>query len=209
MDGVHDLGGMHGFGPLPRQPDEPVFHQRWESRVFGVFLVAGAKGLLHGSPRPYAEAMAPADYLAASYYERWAVALERSLERAGTLSAAEIDARVAADAPAPEPTADPAFASFLVQALQHNDQGWVAAEGARFRIGDRVTVRRMAPLAHHRCPRYVRGATGTVVRVEGGFARPDGGPEPLYTVRFAMADLWGDDAEPGSLTLDLWEGYLA
>ena len=177
--------------------------------MFGVFLVAGAKGLLHGSPRPYAEAMAPAHYLAATYYERRALALQRSLERAGTLSGAEIDAHVAADsARLPEPTADPAFASLVVQALQHSDQGWAAAEGARFRIGDRVTVRRMAPLAHHRCPRYVRGVTGTVERVEGGFARPDGGPEPLYTVRFAMADLWGDDAEPGSLTLDLWEGYL-
>jgi nitrile hydratase len=68
----------------------------------------------------------------------------------------------------------------------------------------------MAPARHHRCPRYVRGATGTVTRVAGGW--PPAGerePEAVYTVRFAQADLWGDDAEPGTLSIDLWERYLA
>ena len=82
---------------------------------------------------------------------------------------------------------------------------------ARFAVGDRVTVARMAPVGHHRCPRYVRGVAGEVVRVPGGWAPPgeDGDPEATYTVRFAMRDLWGDDAEPGHLYLDLWERYLA
>jgi nitrile hydratase len=69
----------------------------------------------------------------------------------------------------------------------------------------------MAPAGHTRCPRYVRGVTGTVERVTGGFARPDTGEHPLeqtYTVQFDLRDIWGDNAEPGVLSLDMWEGYL-
>jgi len=83
---------------------------------------------------------------------------------------------------------------------------------ARFAVGDRVTVARMAPDGHHRCPRYVRGVEGEVVQVPGGWPPPgdEHAPaEPSYTVRFAMTDLWGDDAEPGHLHLDLWERYLS
>lgn len=40
MNGVHDLGGMHGFGPVVREHDEPVFHSEWEKRVFGMTLTA-------------------------------------------------------------------------------------------------------------------------------------------------------------------------
>ena len=82
---------------------------------------------------------------------------------------------------------------------------------ARCAVGDRVTVDRMAPAGHHRCPRYVRGVTGEVVRVPGGWPPPgeDGEPEATCTVRFALRDLWGDDAEPGWLFVDLWERYLS
>jgi nitrile hydratase subunit beta len=69
----------------------------------------------------------------------------------------------------------------------------------------------MAPAGHHRCPRYVRGATGTVERVNGGWPPPaeEAAPEAVYRVRFEMRDLWGADAEPGVLLIDLWERYLA
>src|SRR5262249_8036559 len=82
----------------------------------------------------------------------------------------------------------------------------------RFAVGDRVTVRRMAPLHHSRCPRYVRGVEGTITAMHGGWPQPQtlgaGEPEALYTVAFAMHDLWGDEAEAGSLFIDLWESYL-
>ena len=121
----------------------------------------------------------------------------------------EVDACAAIGTPLGE-TVDEAFSAHLVRALQRMDHGWPAAPSARYVLGDVVTVRRMAPEAHHRCPRYLRGVAGTVTRVAGGFPRPDGTDpsEPLYTVRFDMADLWGEDAEPGSLFVDLWEGYL-
>lgn len=211
MEGVHDLGGLHGFGSVAAlaESDEPVFHDVWEARTFGLMIVTGGKGLRGTTLRADIEAMPPADYVAASYYERWAYGLERALIGGGVLTREEIDGR-AADPMSFEPTVDEHYAARLLRGLQRKDHEWPAAPRARFAAGDRVTVRRMAPVEHHRCPRYLRGVAGTVTRVAGGFPRP-GGTDPseaLYTVRFDMADLWGDDAEAGSLYVDLWEGYL-
>ena len=33
MNGVHDMGGMHGMGPIQYEKNEPVFHAAWEGRV--------------------------------------------------------------------------------------------------------------------------------------------------------------------------------
>ena len=40
MNGLHDLGGMDGFGAIERETDEPVFHEQWEGRVFGNSWIA-------------------------------------------------------------------------------------------------------------------------------------------------------------------------
>ena len=36
MNGIHDMGGMHGFGPIEVEKDEPVFHHPWEGRVYAI-----------------------------------------------------------------------------------------------------------------------------------------------------------------------------
>jgi nitrile hydratase beta subunit len=213
LDGVHDMGGMHGFGALDIEADEPVFHERWEARTFALMIVTAAAELRTGSIRPGIEGIEPGTYLASSYYERWARSVEAGLVDAGTLTTAEIDARAATGEPPSAHVAETnaEHATGLVGALVGPRQASGEAVRSRFAVGDRVTVRRMAPAGHHRCPRYVRGATGTVARVAGGWphASSDGPAEATYTVRFAMADLWGDDAEAGALYLDLWERYLA
>jgi nitrile hydratase subunit beta len=211
VDGIHDLGGMHGFGPVEPEPDEPVFHEPWEGRVFGLSLVAGANGLTRGSGRSRMEAMPPAEYLEASYYERWAHSLEVGLVEAGTLTGAEIDARAARGETTPtgSDATRPDMVALVPRFLNSPQPTSGAPAAGRFAPGDSVTVRRMAPAHHHRCPRYLRGVTGTVVSVPGAW--PPAGeqePEAVYTVRFANADLWGDDAEPGTLCIDLWERYL-
>lgn len=212
MDGVHDMGGMHGFGAVDVEADEPVFHQPWEGRTFGLMIATGAAGLRRGSIRPGIEALEPAVYVAASYYERWARSVEAGLIAAGTLTPGEIDRRVAVGGRARAHAGEtkPALASRLVKALTRPREASGEAVAGRFAVGERVTVRRMAPTGHHRCPRYARGVTGTVTAAPGGWphASGDGPAEATYTVRFAMADLWGADAEPGWLHLDLWERYL-
>jgi nitrile hydratase len=155
--------------------------------------------------------MPPADYLESSYYEKWARSLEDRLIAAGTLIGDEIDARAAAGDATPNRSeaTSPDMVALLPQFLNSPQPTSGTPVAARFAVGDRVTVRRMAPEHHHRCPRYVRGATGTVIRLEGGWpVVGEDEPEAVYTVRFANADLWGEDAEPGTLAIDLWERYL-
>jgi nitrile hydratase subunit beta len=219
VDGVHDMGGMHGFGPVISGPDdrvldEPTFHDPWEGRTFGLMITTSAKGLRTGSIRPAIEEIDPATYLASSYYARWARSVESGVVAGGSLTTAEIDERAArvGDEPVRSQATDPDLVAAVPAFLNRPTATSGAPVEPVFGPGDRVTVRRMAPVGHHRCPRYVRGATGTVVRVAGGWPPPDAdaeAPEAVYTVRFDMRDLWGDDAEPGALFIDLWERYLS
>ncbi|MGH9111630.1 MAG: nitrile hydratase subunit beta [Acidimicrobiales bacterium] len=219
MDGVHDIGGMHGFGPVISEPgdravDEPTFHAPWEGRTFGLMITSSAKGLRSGSIRPAIEEIEPATYLASSYYERWARAVEAGVVAAGSLTTAEIDERAATvgETPTRSAATDPDLVAAVPAFLDAPAATSGVPLAGRFAAGDRVLVRRMAPDQHHRCPRYVRGATGTVERLAGGWPPPHADaeePEAVYTVRFAMRDLWGDDAEPGELFIDLWERYLS
>ena len=98
MDGVHDMGGMHGFGAIAREVDEPVFHADWERRVFALDLLAETfiEGANIDAFRHAIERLEPATYLTASYYEKWARALESLLVDAGVVTRAEIAARIAA-----------------------------------------------------------------------------------------------------------------
>jgi nitrile hydratase len=212
LDTIHDLGGMHGFGPVEAESDEPVFQEAWEGRVFGLMIVTGARRLRDGLLRADIEALPATTYLQAGYYERWLRATEAELVAKGTLSTEEIDGRVAAPMPAKH-TLDRDFAQGLVAALTRPNETSPASATARFAVGDRVTVRRMAPAGHTRCPRYVRGVTGTVTAILGAWPVPDqyyaGEPETVYTVAFPLADLWGVDGEPGELRVDLWERYLS
>jgi nitrile hydratase beta subunit len=211
------MGGMHGFGPVIRDPsdgalDEPPFHEAWEARTFGLAVATSAKGLRTGSSRPAIERIEPAAYLASSYYGRWAQGVEAAIVAGGSLTSAEIDLRAtsAEGGPTRSPSTDPELAAAIKGFLNQPTPTSGEPVAAAFGVGDRVTVRRMAPVGHHRCPRYIRGATGTVERINGGWAHPDAdAPEAVYRVRFDMRDLWGDDAEPGALYIDLWERYLS
>ncbi|MGH7278179.1 MAG: hypothetical protein ACREJG_05775 [Candidatus Rokuibacteriota bacterium] len=96
MNGAHDLGGMHGLGPIEREEDEPVFHAAWERRAFALTVAAGFLGHWNLDMSRYArEQMPPAEYLATSYYEHWLFGLEKLLVERGLLTAEEIEARVA------------------------------------------------------------------------------------------------------------------
>ena len=93
MDGVHDMGGMHGFGPVV--PDDAIFHAAWEARLFALTEVASDLGLTAGHFRETIEAMPPAAYLTSSYYERWLFGLECRLQRAGTIAPQDVDGAMA------------------------------------------------------------------------------------------------------------------
>jgi nitrile hydratase len=193
VDGIHDLGGMHGFGRVEREPDEPVFHARWEGRVHAMLGIALARGIGNiDAFRHGIERMAPRDYLGTPYYGRWLASLEGLV--------------AAATARGPLAPTDAPYRGFFRD----------VAGPPRFRPGDRVVARNLHPAGHTRLPRYVRGKRGVVVRRHPACVFPDAHahgrgecPQHLYGVRFASSELFGPDAEPNaSVTIDLFESYL-
>ena len=85
MNSVHDIGGMDGFGPVIAEPDEPVFHEPWESRVFGMRLPRGRTAADHIDAGRYRlEQTRSGLYLASSYYERWLARFESAIIEGGS-----------------------------------------------------------------------------------------------------------------------------
>ncbi len=95
MNGIHDMGGMDGFGPIGREPNEPVFHEPWEGRVFALSTAMGYRMRFSIDQFRYMrEQIDPITYLKASYYERWLYGLEALLERNNLVTRDEIAARM-------------------------------------------------------------------------------------------------------------------
>jgi nitrile hydratase subunit beta len=219
MDGAHDLGGMHGLGAVVVPGGGVPYHEPWEARVFALYMLVGIQDLGGGpSGRATREEMPAADYLAASYYQRWLWSAERRLERSGRIQPGEVERmmeRLRAGEPDPRRD-DPELAARAVAEVRRAGPPMARATGARFAVGDQVRVRRMRPGRHTRCPRYVRGATGRVERLQGLDGLPEltahgepATPEPVYAVAFDSRVLWGDDGRPPwTVLVDLWERYL-
>jgi nitrile hydratase subunit beta len=214
MDGVHDMGGMHGFGSVRTPEDDLAYDEAWEPRAQAVGLMSKASG---GSMRRHIEQLAPAEYLALPYYGRWLAAAEQMHVALGALTADDLrrwyehfDANPEA---LPPRRYDPQLAERVAGRLTAG-QPLPRPAAARFAPGDAVTVRRMHNTGHVRCPRYVRGARGTIDAICGedrlpGSDRSTGPIEPVYTVRFGSDDVWGPTDEPSfSVFVDLWESYL-
>ena len=213
MNSVHDMGGVHGLGPVAPETDEPIFHADWEKRVLAMVIASPTRGNIDAG-RYRRELIPGPDYLRMSYYERWFEALTAMLVDSGAISTAEL-ASGRADPAAPKAT--PRLSPDQVEAALSR-QGSYLREGAApaFKPGDAVRARNLHPLGHTRLPRYIRGRLGVIERAHGPHVFPDshahgGGDDarPLYTVRFTARELWGPDAaERDSISLDLWEPYL-
>jgi nitrile hydratase beta subunit len=214
VDGIHDMGGMAGFGPVV--PDGEIFHEPWERRMFALTRVCRAAGITAGHFREAIESMPPDEYLDASYYERWMYGLERRLERAGSVAPGDVDVALARVETGPVPERSDPELTERILAVQRRGSPLPAAAAPRFAPGDSVRVRRMRPAGHTRCPRYARGVTGVVERVHGDDLLPDasarGRDEPVeavYAVSFRSEDLFGAGEEPSFRVLvDLSESYL-
>jgi nitrile hydratase len=205
VDGVHDLGGLDGFGAVDHAENEPPFAADWERRTFRMMVGSiGSLGINGGMFRHSIERMEPAHYLSSSYWEHWLTGVTTSLVEAGVTTQQELDRRAGGHFP-----------------LSRPDRGVVPADltartTPRYAIGDVVRVREWHPHGHTRAPRYVQGKTGTVVRVDPASNVPDieahgGGTvsDPLYAVRFPSRELWGDGgADREVVHVDLFERYL-
>jgi hypothetical protein len=95
MNGIHDLGGRHGMGPIDIDPEQPIFHADWERRMFGMFILAFAGGHFNIDQfRAAIEKMKPAEYLESDYYEHWLYSLETWCKANGSLTDEQIENRM-------------------------------------------------------------------------------------------------------------------
>jgi nitrile hydratase len=217
MNGVHDMGGMHGFGPVVREADEPVFHYDWERRILALRQAAGALGKWNlDISRHSNERLPPAVYLAASYYERWVLSFEMLLIEHGLATQQEIESGKAAT-PAPVDVLPVLRADAVPARFRKGRSARVdAAIPARFSVGEEVLARNITTAGHTRLPRYARGKRGTVQIDHGVFIFPDSHaadrdpkPQHLYNVRFTALELWGAGFPRNQhVHIDLWDDHL-
>jgi nitrile hydratase subunit beta len=216
MNGVHDMGGMDGFGKVEPEPDEPVFHAAWEARVMAMVRAMGAAGAYNiDTSRFYREALPPHVYLASSYYKKWFLGLEALLVDKGYVTSDEVAAGRALQ-PGKELRRGRFTLADVERILVRGKFGRPAPAAAKFKPGDRVRARNIHPATHTRLPRYVRGHVGTIERDHGCHVFPDTAatgagenPQWLYTVVFEGRELWGADADPTvKISIDAFEPYL-
>lgn len=215
MNGVHDMGGMHGFGPVVDEKDEPPFHEAWEGRAYAMHRAMGMAGVWNLDMSRYAQETLPAHvYLKSSYYERWSRGLEALLLQFGLVSKEEIAARRSLQPGKTLP--NKLKAADVPKILTRSSYARPARAPARFAVGDRVRMKNINPPTHTRLPRYVRGHVGTIEANRGCHVFPDSvttgkGDDPhwLYTVVFDGRDLWGPQSDPTvKVSVEAWEPYL-
>jgi nitrile hydratase len=216
MNGVHDMGGMDGFGKVEPEPNEPVFHEPWEGRVMAMNRAMGASGVWNIDIGRFSREMLPAHvYLASSYYRKWFLGLEQMLLERGLVDADEIAAGHALRPGKPLKRGKFDMAA-VDRVMTRGSFGRPAPAAARFKPGDRVRAKNIHPVSHTRLPRYVRGHVGVVERLHGSHVFPDTvvagqgeSPQWLYTVCFDSRELWGADADPTvKVSIDAFEPYL-
>ncbi|MGI8793828.1 MAG: SH3-like domain-containing protein [Acidimicrobiales bacterium] len=210
MDGIHDLGGRAGFGPVDTSGDQgKIFAADWERRSLGMTFASFLRGLSTGGQfRHSIERMEPVHYAGSRYYEHWFTALATRLIEENVVGLDELERRAGGAVPLARPAHPDAVAEAEAVA--------VVAPGPTPAVGERVRVTSRPRLGHTRCPWFVRGRVGTVVRVDREASLDDleahtdkRRREPVCCVQFDSAELWGPTAEHASVHVDLMVSYLA
>ena len=222
MSRVHDMGGRFGDGAVIPEAEDVIFHADWHPRALALTLAAGSLGKWNIDVSRHArECLAPKDYTAFSYYEKWMGGLAALLVDTGVLTRDDLAGKT-----------DGEISDLAVKKLTADQVAGVLARGGpadrdsavppNFAVGDSVITRRIAENilvngGHTRLPSYAAGARGRVLMYHGTHVLPDSNahglgeaPEPLYAVVFPAAELWQHPEHPrDEVVLDLWQSYLA
>ena len=210
MNGIHDMGGMTCFGQIEHDQNEPVFHYDWERKVLAITIATSSLFGPLDKRRHVLEKIEPNEYLRCSYYERWLIRIEHSVEQL------EIDNQSQfSTIPLTDVAADSNKIERVIREGRPSDRK-TGRQDPRFLVGELVRAKNTNPTGHTRLARYVRGRCGVIDRVHGIHSFPDTAahgvgenPQPLYSVRFSAEELWGSEASSKDiLFIDLWEDYL-
>lgn len=216
MDGIHDMGGQDGWGTVAIDPDEQVFAEPWEGRAFALGAMSGGlSGTNLDAFRHSLERLHPLEYLGDGYYGRWLACAELLLVDHGIIPAGAVAAR-AANLMGGE-VEEPTDTSGSKPEYERNGGGSIRQidEERMFEVGDRIRARDLHRRGHHRMPAYIRGRSGVVTAFRPAAVLPDStahfvgeDAQHVYTVTFESTELWGPDAEPATLNIDLFESYM-
>lgn len=214
MNGVHDMGGMHGLGPVAPDDSDGPFHAAWEGRVHALTLASPSRGNIDAG-RHQRELIPGADYLRMTYYEKWFTSLQAMLLKGKLVTPEELKTG-RADPAATRTTPHLLATAVVAVQLRPGSYAREVAKAPKFQTGDRVRALNLNPTGHTRLPRYARGRAGIIDRVHGAHVLPDSNahgmgeaPTFLYSVKFDARELWGAEASAvDSVRLDLWETYL-
>ena len=217
MDGIHDVGGKQGFGRIKVTTEDPPFPTEWEARAFGIAkATTTASDYSVDKFRYTREQLPPLEYLTAPYFEQWMRSTMAMLVGSGLVTAEELanghtDGTQKLDINPPK-SAEDARAAIAVSA---RFDGPYDGEPA-FACGDQIYVSPDAPSGHTRLPQYVRGRMGHVLAYQGAHSVPEDNVrniktyEPLYTVAFAIGDLFEErKGSPDQINVEIWERFLA
>jgi nitrile hydratase len=193
-----------------------VFQEAWEGRAFALALLSTRlAGWNIDAFRHALERLSRTEYLEDGYFGRWLNAAELICTDSAILAPQAVGARArnlrgehVPEPPTPQPVR-PDYAPSGEGSLR-------TVDGApAFAVGERVRAKIVSRAGHSRLPRYVRGHTGVVGLVQPPSVLPDTNahfqgenPQHVYTVRFDSRELWGAEAEPFTLTIEMFESYL-
>lgn len=205
MDGIYDYGGVVGFGEVPMEENEPVFHEDWEALTYCWVFLGNTlpNGFNADEYRHAVERIEPKYYMSFSYYDRVLTAAASLFVEKGFVTREELEEKADGHFPLALPVSKTAGES-------------IPPVSTPFSVGDKVRVRELNATGHTRAPKYVRGKSGVILHVTPPFSLPDAAAhgldhphEPTYHVRFEGRELWGDTADPNtSVVVDLWQIYL-
>ena len=207
MNGIHDMGGMHGFGPV--DPNyETGFEHDWQKRVYGINSLSLMQRAYNiDKTRFYMENHTPLVYLGMGYWERWLGMIEKLYAEAGVVEGAG-DVRIEGGRRIPAEVLWEGFKKLTPPEPP-------ALPAPLYAAGDTIVTNRNAPAKHTRLPRYARGSKGVIERYMGIFRFADAYADDriehqhVYSVRFDGHELWGDDCEENTcVRLEIYESYI-
>jgi len=216
MDGIHDLGGKLGYGPVDvNEPEEP-FHADYEGRMWAISRTARAPGVTIDWWRHIRELITAEDYLNRPYFDSWGQTTIASMIDAGVFNIEELESGISQT----QPLGHVEIVDYDGVLKQNTGMAFKfdrrVEEPAKFSVGQSVLTNAKGHSGHTRLPEYARAKVGVITHYRGAHVFADDGAkglenaQHLYTVSFKATELWGDTANPNdSVSLELWESYLA
>jgi nitrile hydratase len=207
MSGLHNLGGMQGFGPVWTVPEGTAFYTDAERRVFRLMMGLMAGGWCDTDGfRAAVEQLPVPTYARECFPMNYFLGMERQLAERGLIEPGDLDAWMSGVKPAGRPSTPPEIVPVVSE----------PPEASRFRVGDRVKISTTDRQRHNRLPNYLRGQIGTITAERGLSDLPDAlaariarTPQPVYTVEFHARDVWGNSAAGDDrLSAEVFQDYI-